>query len=919
MDYKNTLNLPKTSFPMKANLVNKEKVFLEEWEKMDLYNYVLEQRKGKPLFVLHDGPPYANGHIHIGTALNKILKDIVVKYKTMRGYRAPYVPGWDTHGLPIEHRVSQELGEKIKEMSPAEIRKKCEEFALRFVDIQREEFKRLGVRGDWENPYITLKPDYEVKILDVFKTLVEEGNVYRSLKPIYWCPRCRTALAEAEIEYHDHKSPSIYVKFRSKEDPNFFIVIWTTTPWTLPANVGIALHPDYEYSVVKVGEEKWVIATDLLDAFSKETGIDCSNVVEKIKGKDLEGKEFVHPIFDDKTSRVILADYVSLETGTGCVHIAPGHGEEDYIYGHVQYGLPIVSPVDEEGRFTEEAGKYKGMFIEDANEVIIEDLKKKGILVHASSITHSYPHCWRCKGPVIFRATEQWFISVDHNNLRQKVLEEIDKVKWIPEWGRNRIRSMVEERPDWCISRQRVWGTPIPAVKCKECGEVVLDPKVIEHFMKIVEKEGTNAWFEKEVEELIPEDFVCPKCGKRSFEKMLDTLDVWIDSGASFEYITTKREDHPFPVDMYLEGSDQHRGWFHSSIFLAVAKRGSAPYKEVLTHGFIKDEQGRKMSKSLGNVVDPMEVVEKYGAEILRLWLASSDYFNDIKISMRIVEQQTEVYRKIRNTFRFLLGNLEGFDPELDRVPYEKLLTIDRWALGRLQEIIKRATEYYDSYEFSKVYNLVVKYCTTELSSLYLDVVKDRLYVEAKDSIYRRSAQTVMHEILISLMKILAPIMTFTMEEVYSHLHEKDRKYKTVQAEYWPEYREEFIDRKLMEDFEKLLSIREDVLKALEEKRQQDVIGHSLDAEVVLVPKNDTIKALLEKYRDILEELFIVSKVSLSDASGELKGELVEVTVKHAEGEKCQRCWKYTTEISASEDFPGVCPRCLTVLKGERK
>ncbi|ACM23406.1 isoleucine--tRNA ligase [Thermotoga neapolitana] len=918
MDYKNTLNLPKTSFPMRANLVNKEKAFLKEWEEMDLYNYVLEQRKGKPLFVLHDGPPYANGHIHIGTALNKILKDIVVKYKTMRGYRAPYVPGWDTHGLPIEHRVSQELGDRIKEMSPAEIRKKCEEFALKFVEIQKEEFKRLGVRGDWNNPYITLKPDYEVKILDVFKTLVEQGNVYRSLKPIYWCPRCRTALAEAEIEYHDHRSPSIYVKFRSKDDPNLYIVIWTTTPWTLPANVGIALHPDFEYSVVKVGDERWVIATDLLETFSRETGVDCSEVVEKIRGKDLEGKEFQHPIFEDKTSRVILADYVSLETGTGCVHIAPGHGEEDYVYGHVKYGLPIVSPVDEEGRFTDEAGKYRGMFIEDSNRVIIEDLKEKGILVHASTITHSYPHCWRCKGPVIFRATEQWFISVDHNNLRQRVLEEIDRVKWIPEWGRNRIRSMVEERPDWCISRQRVWGTPIPAVKCKECGEVTLDPKVIEHFMKIVEKEGTNAWFEKDVEELIPDDFRCPKCGARSFEKMLDTLDVWIDSGSSFEYITT-REDHPFPLDMYLEGSDQHRGWFHSSIFLAVAKRGSAPYKEVLTHGFIKDELGRKMSKSLGNVVDPMEVVEKYGAEILRLWLASSDYFNDIKISMRIVEQQTEVYKKIRNTFRFLLGNLEDFDPELDRVPYEKLLTIDKWALGRLQEIIKRATEYYDSYEFSKVYNLVVKYCTTELSSLYLDVVKDRLYVEAKDSLYRRSAQTVMHEILIALMKILAPIMTFTMEEVYSHLHEKDRKYKTVQAEYWPEYREDLIDKKIMEDFEKLLSIREDVLKALEEKRQQDVIGHSLDAEVILVPRNDSVKALLEEYRDVLEELFIVSKVSLSDGSGELKGELVEVTAKHAEGEKCQRCWKYTTEISRSEEFPAVCPRCLAVLKGERK
>ena len=918
LDYKDTLNLPQTDFPMKANLTSKEEKILEWWESIDLYHYVLEQREGCPVFVLHDGPPYANGHIHIGTALNKILKDIVVKYKTMRGYRTPYVPGWDTHGLPIEHQVSLELGEKIKTMSPSDIRKKCEEFALKFVDVQREEFKRLGVRGDWDNPYITLKPEYEVKILEVFKALVEAGNVYRSTKPIYWCPRCRTALAEAEIEYKDHVSPSIYVKFKSVEEPDLFVVIWTTTPWTLPANVGIALHPDYPYSVVRVGKERWVVARQLLDAFFREVGVNSYELVGELRGQDLEGKEFEHPLFEDRRSRVILADYVSMETGTGCVHIAPGHGEEDFVYGHLRYGLPVLSPVNEEGVFTEGAGKYRGMFIENANEIIVDDLRKKGLLVHASKVTHSYPHCWRCKGPVIFRATEQWFISVDKNDLRKRVLEEIEKVKWIPEWGKNRIRSMVEERPDWCISRQRVWGTPIPAVRCRECNEAILDARIIDHFLKFVEKEGTDAWFERNLEELLPNDFRCPKCGSSRFEKMLDTLDVWIDSGSSFEYIVT-REDHPFPLDMYLEGSDQHRGWFHSSIFLSVAKRGKAPYKEVLTHGFIKDELGRKMSKSLGNVVDPMEVVRKYGAEILRLWLASSDYFNDIKISMKIVEQQAEVYKKVRNTFRFLLGNLYDFDPERDKVPYDRLLPVDKWALGRLQEVIRLATEYYDSYEFSKVYNLIVKYCTVELSAVYLDVVKDRLYVEAKDSLYRRSAQTVLHEILLALMKILTPIMTFTMEEVYSHLHEKDRKYLTVQAEYWPEYREEFVDKKLLEDFERLLEVREDVLKALEEKRQQDVIGHSLDAEVILRPKNREIKLLLEEYRDTLEELFIVSKVRIVEGDEcEFKGNAVEVTVRHASGEKCQRCWKYSEEISWG-DFPGVCPRCAAVLRGERR
>ena len=917
MDYKETLNLPRTKFPMKANLTRKEKEILKAWEDMDIYNYVLKTREDHPLFILHDGPPYANGHIHLGTAMNKILKDIVMKYKTMRGYKVPYIPGWDTHGLPIEHRVSQELGEKVKNMTPSQIRDVCEKFARKFVEIQKEEFKRLGVRGDWENPYLTLSPDYEAKILKIFNSLVKSGNVYRARKPIYWCPHCKTALAEAEIEYYDHTSPSIYVKFRMKDEENTYILIWTTTPWTLPANVGIAVHPEYDYVLISVNGEKWILAKDLLKNFMKELEIKDYKVLKVFSGKELEGKKAIHPLYD-RESLVILADYVAMDTGTGCVHIAPGHGEEDYIYGHLKYNLPVLSPVDDEGVFTEEAGRYAGMFIEDANEEIMKDLEEKGTLLKYSKVTHSYPHCWRCKNPVMFRAVKQWFISMDENDLRNKVLEEIENVKWIPAWGENRIRSMVEERPDWCISRQRVWGTPIPAFVCEDCGEEILDPKIIEKFIEIVEKEGTNAWFKMSEKKLLPEGYRCPKCGSTNLKKMIDTLDVWIDSGSSFEYVLSK-EDHRFPADMYLEGSDQHRGWFQSSIFLSVAYRGKAPYREVLTHGFIKDELGRKMSKSLGNVIDPMEVVEKFGADVLRLWLSSSDYFDDIRISMKIVEQQAEVYRKIRNTIRFILGNLHDFDPVEDKVDFKDLLPIDKWAFSRLQRIIKEVTEAYDRYEFSRVYNMMNRYCSVELSSIYLDIIKDRLYVEAKDSIYRRSAQTVLHEILISLTKMLAPILTFTMEEVYQYFHEKDRKYKTVQAETWPEYKEDLVDEEILNLFDALLRVREDVLKALEEERQKGLIGHSLDAKVSIKPKNERIKKVLESSSSFLEEFFIVSQVEISNDVDGIEGEEVVVNVERANGRKCQRCWKYHPDVGKDPEYPDVCPRCSAVLRGERR
>jgi isoleucyl-tRNA synthetase len=897
---------------MKANLVKKEPEMLKFWEEKEIYKKTLETRQNAPTYLLHDGPPYANGDIHLGTAMNKILKDFVTRYKTMRGYRVPYVPGWDTHGLPIEHRVTTSLGEEAKNKSAVEIRKLCKDFALKFVDIQREEFKRLGVKGDWENPYITLNPDYEYHILDVFKTLVENGNVYRGNKPVYWCPTCRTALAEAEIEYHDHESPSIYVKFQMIDDPKTYVVIWTTTPWTIPANVAIALHPDYTYVKIKVGEEYWIVAEGLLQKFSADVGINFE-IIEKFSGKDLEYKETKHPLYDRK-SVIVLADYVTLEDGTGCVHTAPGHGEEDYHTG-VKYNLPVLSPVDGEGRFTKEAGKYEGLKIWDANKVIVEDLKNAGALIKVSKISHSYPHCWRCKGPVMFRATPQWFISVNKNNLRGKVLEEIKKVKWYPAWGENRITAMVQERPDWTISRQRVWGTPIPAVVCKDCGEVVLDAKVIEHFANIVKEKGTDTWFELDVSELIPKDFACPSCGGKTFEKTYDTLDVWIDSGCSWE-VVIRSKGEKFPVDLYLEGDDQHRGWFQSSIFLATAKAGTAPFKSVVTHGFIKDEQGRKMSKSLGNVVDPLEIVDKYGADILRLWVASTDFFDNIRAGKNIIEQQVEVYKKIRNTLRYLLSNLYDFT-EADILPYEKLMPLDKWALGRLQKFIEQVTQYYEEFEYSKVYNATVKYCTTELSSVYLDIVKDRLYVEAKDSLYRRSTQTVLHYILEALIKILAPIIPFTAEEAYQESHLK--KYDSVHLEYWPEPMKEFVDEALLEEFQQLLLIRDDVLKALENARANDIIGHSLDAHVMLEAKNDELKNLVIKYESMLEEFFIVSKVTIQENISGFNGQFANVFVERAHGQKCQRCWKYHPDTGKDEEHPETCPRCSAVLRGERK
>ncbi|AEX86246.1 isoleucine--tRNA ligase [Marinitoga sp. 1135] len=913
MDYKDTLNLPKTPFSMKANLKKKEPETLKKWEEMDLEHYVRKEREKAPVYILHDGPPYANGHIHIGHVLNKILKDIIIKYKTMQGFKAPYVPGWDTHGLPIEHKVTTELGDKAKQMSKLEIRKLCEKYALDFVKIQKEEFKRLGVRGDWEHPYVTLEPAYEAKVLGIVKKLTEDGNIFRSKKPIYWCPSCETALAEAEIEYHDHTSPSIYVKFEMEDEPGTYIVIWTTTPWTLPANVAIALHPEYDYVKISVGEEKWILAEALVENLMKVAGIEKYEVLEKFKGKDLEYKKAKHP-FMDRESLIVLADYVTLEDGTGCVHTAPGHGADDYQTG-LRYKLPVLSPVNHEGVFTNEAGKYAGLHIWKANKIIIEDLKESGHLIARADITHSYPHCWRCKNPVIFRATEQWFISVDSNNLRQKALDEIKNVEWIPEWGENRITAMVQDRPDWCISRQRAWGIPIPALYCEDCGETFLDPEVLDKVIEIVEKEGTNAWYERPVEDFLPEGYKCPKCGGTHFKKEEDILDVWIDSGSSWDAVVNVREDlGKYPVDLYLEGTDQHRGWFQSSLFLSVAKNGKAPFKAVLTHGFIKDKDGRKMSKSLGNVISPFDVIDKYGADILRLWVASSDYRGDIKVSFEILKQQTEVYRKYRNTIRFLLGNTSDFDPEVDAVPYEEMEELDKWAMMKIHQLIKKVTEAYENYEFFRVHHLINNFCTVEMSSMYLDIIKDRIYTELPKSRLRRSAQTVMYEALVALTKLMVPLLAFTTEEIYSYLPTK--KYETVQLEEWPEVNEKYFDKELEEKWNKIFQLREDVTKALEEKRREKFIGHPLDAKIIVEPKSEELKEILASYDPyFVADLFITSQFELGSVDEGYEGEFAKVKVVKAEGKKCERCWKIHPEVGNNEKYPDACPRCIAVLE----
>ena len=922
MDYKTTLNLPKTDFPMKANLKDLEPRMIGKWQQEKIYELIQKQADGRKSYILHDGPPYANGHIHIGHALNKILKDVIVKFKSMEGYASPYVPGWDCHGLPIEHQVLKTLGPKKEGMSQNEVRKLCREYAEKFIDIQREEFKRLGVFGDWDNPYLTMNYAYEAAIVRELGKFVGNGGVYKGKKPVYWCGFDETALAEAEVEYADHESPSVYVRFDLPEagkalpalsGKEVSIAIWTTTPWTLVANLAVALHPEFDYVAAQADGRVLILAEGLLKQAMEKFGIKTYTVIEKFKGRKLERLKARHP-FLSRDSLVILGDHVTLEAGTGIVHTAPGHGQEDYEVG-LKYGLDVYAPVDHKGRFTKEAGEFAGQHVFKANKGIIELLKSKNALLAEEKIAHSYPHCWRCKNPVIFRATEQWFISMKTNDLLKKTVENIHKVTWVPAWGKDRILGMMEGRPDWCISRQRAWGVPIIAFTCKACNELLLDQKVVNHVADIVEKEGADAWFVRMPHELLPPGTSCHKCGSKDLVQERDILDVWFDSGVSHTAVLKARKDLSWPADLYLEGSDQHRGWFQSSLLTSVATTGRAPYRTVLTHGFTVDGSGKKMSKSAGNVVAPQEVIDKYGAEVLRLWVSAADYRDDIRISQEILTHLAEAYRRIRNTSRYLLGNLSDFDPDTDRVSDKDLLEIDRWALHRLQKLIQRVERAYDDFEFHAVFHSLHNFCAVDMSAFYLDVLKDRLYTAKTKSVERRSGQTSMHAILSSIVRLMAPVLSFTADEVWSYMNGRGTG-KSVFLAPFPKAEDKYIDDALEARWDRILAVRGEAAKVLEALRRDKRIGHSLDAAVTLYAGPE-LQDFLVSYKKDLAFIFIVSSVEIakeSDAPADAYvSELVKglrIAAGPAKGAKCGRCWMYQESVGTVKDYPGICSRC---------
>ncbi|MBI4845950.1 MAG: isoleucine--tRNA ligase [Candidatus Omnitrophica bacterium] len=913
-DYKSTINLPETDFSMKADLPKKEPLLLEEWQKRDIYKKILEKTKNAPRYILHDGPPYANGHIHIGHALNKILKDVIVKYKMMQGFYSPYIPGWDCHGLPVELQLFKELKKRKEEVEQVEFRRKAHDFAMKFVKIQKEEFKRLGVFGNWEEPYLTLSHKYEAEIIRAFAALSDKGYIYKGTKPVNWCCNCETALAEAEVEYEMH---------------NVFIVIWTTTPWTLLGNVACAVHPDFTYVFVQVKDEILIIEQNLAPAVLGKAGISEYTVIHKVRGVDLEHVGYTHPL-KLRQGKVVLADYVSCEDGSGVVHTAPGYGGEDFLTGK-RYNLEILMQVDNKGVFFENTPEVGKMHVFKASKKIIEMLKDCGALLNQQAIEHSYPHCWRCKEPIIFRATEQWFMSIDHNSLRKKILNTVKNITWIPQIGENRISSMIETRPDWCLSRQRLWGVPIPVFYCAACNKPVLDKNIIEKFAKIVENEGTDSWFIKEADELLPKGYVCTDCKKSKFVKENDILDVWFDSGVSHQAVIKLNPKLGFPADLYLEGSDQHRGWFQSALITSMAIDECAPFKEVLTHGFTVDGEGRKMSKSRGNVIAPLQVIERLGADVLRLCIASSDYNDDVRMSEEILARVSESYRKIRNTFKFILGNLSGFDPKKDMLEYEHLLEIDRWAISSLHSLIKQVTQAYDNFMFYQAIKLVYNFCIVQMSSFYLDVLKDRLYTFSKSSLERRSAQTVLFEILSVLMRLTAPVLSFTAEEAYGF--SPGGKQESIFLEEWPKFEQKYINFELNNVWNFLLAVRNSVLKALEDARSAKLIGNSLEAKVVIFynGSSELIKGVLDKYKNILSDIFIVSEVALEYAIDRddlsvyninfLKGlDLIEeaqikIGVYKASGEKCVRCWKYSENIGENKQHPTLCRRCCDNLR----
>ena len=917
VDYAKTLNLPKTSFKMKANLAQKEPLTLRDWKKAEIYEKSLKE--GAPFFVLHDGPPYANGDIHIGHALNKILKDIILKYKRLRGYNAPYIPGWDTHGLPIEWKIMEELGEKAKNMTPLQIRQECKKYALKWVEKQKEGFKRLGILGNWDNPYITLRPEYEAEQLKVFKEIYENGYIYKGLKPVYWSPTTETALAEAEIEYKDVTSHSIYVKFEGEKDltdklgvDEASILIWTTTPWTLPANLGVFLHPEFDYGLYKTEKGNLVVAKDLAEDVFKTLDLSYE-LLKEFKGTELEYTHYQHPFLDRK-GLVMNADYVTIDAGTGAVHTAPGHGADDYNYS-LKYNIGILSPVDDKGHMTKEAGKYEGMFYAKASKAIVEDLTESGHMLYHTTFVHSYPHDWRSKKPVIFRATEQWFISVDESDIRQNALDALKKVEFVPEWGKNRINAMIETRPDWTISRQRVWGVPIPLFYNKETNEVIYDSEIMDRVIELVKKEGTDIWWKYEAKEIIGEELL-EKLNLKDVEirKERSIMDVWFDSGVSHRGVLVPR-NLPRPADLYLEGSDQHRGWFQSSLLTSIASTKDAPYKRVLTHGFVMDGQGRKMSKSLGNTIVPKDIIEKYGADILRLWVSSVDYREDVRISENILQQMSDAYRRIRNTARFLMGNLNNFDYATEKVDYNDMFEIDKWAMHKLEELKEKTTEYYDKYEFYNLFQEITYFCSIEMSSFYLDIVKDRLYCEGPKSLERRSAQTVLTEVLKVLVRIISPVLSFTAEEIWERIPASLKDEESVHLASWIDPNPAYKNEELAKKWGKIAHLRKEVNKKIEAQRQEGLIGHSLDARVLLNITNEDYSFLKDYTEDEVSDLFIVSQTKFVDdelEKSEIEG--ISIGVTKALGKKCERCWKYSEEVGKDERYPDVDPRCAKVL-----
>jgi isoleucyl-tRNA synthetase len=925
VDLKKTVNLPKTDFPMKANLPTAEPKMLAQWEAMGLYDRIREARAGSPQYVLHDGPPYANGNIHLGTAFNKIVKDFIVKSKSMAGFDAPYIPGWDCHGLPIEFKVDQDLGKRKATMSAADVRAECRAYAAKYVDIHRTEFKRLGILGRWQDPYLTMSAEYEAIIAQAFVDFLGGGYVYKGLKPVYWCIKDRTALAEAEVEYENESSPSIYVRFKLMSDPaaidpalagrDVYALIWTTTPWTIPANLAISFHPKFEYVAVDTPQGLTIVAEGLLPQVAEVLGWDQA-VVARFPGTKLEGAVFRHP-FIDRDSLGLLGEHVTLEQGTGAVHTAPGHGQEDFVIGQ-RYGLPVYCPVDASGRMFQAEGASGALpdaliskTIWEANPIVIKLLQEHGALVEQAKLDHSYPHCWRCHSPVIFRATEQWFIGMDRQELRARTLDAITKIKWYPGWGEERMANMVATRPDWCISRQRVWGVPILVFYCENCGEPFTDKQVLENVVAEFRQHTTDIWYQKSAEELMGAACACGKCGGASFRKESDILDVWFDSGSSHLAVLTAQNGLEWPSDMYMEGGDQYRGWFQSSLLIGVALKGRAPYRECATHGWTLDADGRAMSKSLGSL-GPDKIVKQYGADLLRLWVASVDFMEDVRMSDVILARLSEAYRKLRNTFKYMLGNLGDFNPERDAVPGGELPDLDTWILLRAEDLVRRSKVWYSEYAFHKVYRAVYDFAITDLSAIYFDVSKDRLYTAGPPSHARRSGQTALHRLNLALVRLLAPMLSFTCEEVWKHI-KFGAGAASVHMAYFPEPEElsEGItdeQRGRAAEWERLMPIRDQVLKALDAAREDRIIGSSLEA-AVLLEAGDDLFSLLEQFAAELPEWFIVSQVELARG-----GPGLEVRVERARGDKCERCWKYKSDVGSDDEFPTVCASCASVI-----